>query len=148
ATLATPHHVRLYSIVVELAAQTGMWDYTQEFQAPAFRTFADWAMLTIFSLALVYLGWRRFWSSFDVLLVLIGGASAFRGQRDVWFLVLASLAVLVAQQSWNARERWTIVPREWFAPITTCVVAGVICILGYRGFSEVKIHENTARVYP
>src|SRR5262245_49233601 len=93
ATLVTPYHVRLYSIVIELSAQTGMWDYTQEMQAPPFRTVADWAMLAMFSFALVWLGWRRSWSSFEVLLVCVAAASAFRGQRDIWFLVLASLAI-------------------------------------------------------
>src|SRR5690242_3490059 len=35
ATLLTPNHIRVYSIVIELSAQTGMWEYTQEMQAPA-----------------------------------------------------------------------------------------------------------------
>lgn len=148
ATLVTPYHVRLYSIVIELAAQTGMWEYTQEMQAPAFRTIADWAMLGLFSLALVQLGWRRSWSSFEILLVLVAGASAFRGQRDVWFLVLAALAVFVSMPSREIRHRVSIVPRGRTASVMCCVAAGVICIIGYRGFSEAKIQENTEKIYP
>jgi hypothetical protein len=148
ATLVTPYHVRLYSIVVELAAQTGMWEYTQEMQALAFRTVADWVMLGMFSFALVLLGWRRSWSSFEVLLMFVAAASAFRGQRDIWFLVLASLAVLVSQQIRESRERSFIVPHGGLVPVTLVVAVGVMCILGYRGFSEAKIHENTAKLYP
>ncbi|HSF67873.1 MAG TPA: hypothetical protein VLA67_10650 [Nitrospiraceae bacterium] len=148
ATLVTPYHVRLYSIVVELSAQTGMWEYATEMQAPTFRTAADWAMLGMFSFALVWFGWRRSRSSFGVLLMCIAAASAFRGQRDIWFLVLASLAVLVSQQMRESCERSSIVPHGGFVPVTLVVAAGVMCILGYRGFSEAKIHENTAKIYP
>ena len=148
ATLVTPYHVRLYSIVVELSAQTGMWEYTQEMQAPPFRSLADWSMLALFSLTLVQLGRRTRWSSFEVVLVLAASVSAFRGQRDVWFLVLASLTVLAPLKFRETKERWSIAPRGWLVPITFSVVAGVIWILGYRGFSEAKIHENTAKLYP
>jgi hypothetical protein len=148
ATLVTPYHVRLYSIVAELAAQTGMWEYTTEMQAPTFRTVADWAMLGMFSIALVRIGRQKAWSSFEVLLICVAAASAFRGQRDIWFLVLASLAVLVSQQIRESRERSYIVPDGRFVSVTLVVALGVMCILGYRGFSEAKIHENTGKLYP
>jgi hypothetical protein len=148
ATLVTPYHVRLYSIVIELSAQTGMWEYAQEMQAPAFRTVADWAMLAIFSFALVWLGWRRSGSSFEVLLMCVAAASAFRGQRDIWFLVLASLAILVSQQVRESRERSSIMPHGGLVPVTLVVAVGVACILWYQGLSEAKIQENTTKVYP
>jgi hypothetical protein len=148
ATLVTPYHVRLYSIVVELSTQTGMWEYAQEMQAPPFRSFADWSMLALFSLTLVQLGRQTPWSSFEVVLVLAASFSAFRGQRDVWFLVLASLTVLAPLKFRGTEERGPIAPRGWLVPIALSVVGGVICILGYRGFSEAKIHENTAKLYP
>jgi len=148
ATLVTPYHVHLYSIVVDLSTQTGMWEYTQEMQAPPFRTVADWAMLGIFSAALVWLGGRRSRSSFEVLLMCVAAASAFRGQRDIWFLVLASLAILVSPRMGESRERSSIVLHGGLVPVTLVVAVGVMCILGYRGFSEAKIHENTAKLYP
>jgi hypothetical protein len=148
ATLVTPYHVRLYSIVVELSAQTGMWEYAQEMRAPAFRTMADWAMLAMFSFALVRLGWRKSWSSFEVLLMCVAAASAFRGQRDIWFLVLACLTVIVSQDSQSTKRQWSILPPGILVPATLFVLLGAVCILGYRGFSEAKIHENTAKLYP
>jgi hypothetical protein len=148
ATLVTPYHVRLYSIVVELSTQTGMWEYATEMQSPTFRTVADWAMLAMFSFALVWLGWRRSRSSFEVLLMCVAAASAFRGQRDIWFLVLASLAVLVSQQMRELHERSSIAPHGGLVPVTLVVTVVVMCILVYRGFSEAKIHENTAKIYP
>ena len=148
ATLVTPYHVRLYSIVVELSAQTGMWEYIKEMQAPAFRSIDDWAMLALVGIALVQLGWRRSWSSFEILFLFVAGASAFRGQRDVWFLVLAAVVVLLPIQIRETKKRWSIVPRGRAAPVACCVAAAVICIAGFRGFSEVKIQENTGKIYP
>jgi hypothetical protein len=148
ATLVTPYHARLYSVVVMYAGQTGFWDFVQEMQAPPFRSLVDWSMLALFSLTLVQLGRRTAWSSFEVVLVLVASVSAFRGQRDVWFLVLASLTVLAPLKFRETKERWSIAPCGWFVPVAFSVVAGVICILGYRGFSEAKIHENTAKLYP
>ncbi len=148
ATLVTPYHVHLYSIVVELSAQTGMWEYATEMQALTFRIMADWAMLGMFSFALVWLGWRRSWSSFEVLLMCVAAASAFRGQRDIWFLVLASLAILVSAQTRKPGERSSIVPPGGLVPVTLVVAVGVVCIMGYQGWSEAKIQDNTAKVYP
>ena len=148
ATLITPHHVRLYSIVVELAAQTGMWEYTQEMQALPFRSIADWAVLGLFSVALMHLGWKRSWSSFEILLMAVAAVSAFRGQRDVWFLVLASLAILVLRQSSAANPSVPVLPGLRVAPIACVVIIGVAFILQHRGFSEARVQDNTAKIYP
>jgi hypothetical protein len=149
ATLVTPHHVKLYAVIVELSAQTGMWEYTQEMQAPAFRAAADWAMLAVFCFALIQLGRRLLLaSSFEMLLLLVAAVSAFRGQRDLWFLILASLAALVPIQPRESTRRWSIVPRSGLVPINILVVIGSVLILGYRGISEAEIQHNTARVYP
>jgi hypothetical protein len=40
------------------------------------------------------------------------------------------------------------VPDGRFVSVTLVVALGVMCILGYRGFSEAKIHENTGKLYP
>ncbi|MGE5709276.1 MAG: hypothetical protein ACM34B_03695, partial [Nitrospira sp.] len=68
-TLINPYHVHLYSVVVTYAGQTGFGEYIQEMQAPPFRSLADWAMLGMFALALVWLGRRWSRSSFEVLLI-------------------------------------------------------------------------------
>ena len=148
ATLLTPYHVRLYSIVVELSAQTGMWEYATEMQAPTFRTMTDWAMLGIFSVALFRLGWRRSSSSFEVLLTCVAAVCAFRGQRDSWFLVLACLTIMVSHESQSIKRQWSMLPSRMLVPATLVVFVGAVCILGYRGFSEAKIGENTAKLYP
>src|SRR5574340_1132504 len=149
ATLLTPHHVKLYAVVAELSAQTGMWEYTQEMQAPAFRSAVDWVMLAVFCGALIQLGHRLLTvSSFEGLLLLVAAASAFRGQRDIWFLILASLVVLVTGQRRERIVRWAIVPRGGLVPVCVSVAIGSILILGHRGISEAEIQHNTEKLYP
>lgn len=148
ATLLTPHHVHLYTTVVQLSAQTGMWEYALEMQAPAFRTAADWAMLVLFALALARLGWRRSWSSFEIVLLAVAGASAFRGARDTWFLVLAAIVVVVSKEPGETKSYPTTVPRSGIAAVIALVIVGVVCITEYRDLSPQKIRENTAEIYP
>lgn len=148
ATLFTPYHVRLYSIVFELSAQTGMWEYAQEMQAPAFRSVADWAVLGLFSFTLVRLGRRRSWSSFEVLFLCVAAVFAFRGQRDIWFLALACLASIVSNDSQSNAGRRSMVSPHIFGPALLFVIIGAICIVGFRGVSESKILENTGKQFP
>ena len=148
ATLLTPNHIRLYRIVGELSAQTGMWEYTQEMHAPAFRSITDWAMLGIFAAALVQIGWRKAWSPFEILLLLGGSVSAFRGQRDVWFLVMSAIVVLAPKEVCRTQNCHSIGLRRGLVPISLLVAAGTLCILAYRGITSERIQQETAKVYP
>ena len=148
ATLITPYHVHLYSIVIQLSAQTGMWEYSQEMQAPAFRTAADWAMLLLFILALVRLGWRRSWSSFEILMLLVAGASGFRGLRDAWLLVLAAMLVLTSQSSDESKKATHGFSQYGLAAIIVLVTVGVVWMISYRDLSHERIQESTAKIYP
>ena len=148
ATLVSPYHVRLYSIVSELALQTGMWEYTQEMQALPFRSISDWAILGLFAAALIRMGWERRWSSFEIILLLVAAASAFRGQRDVWFLVMAAVVVLASKKIGETQNPASILPRGGLASVIVLIIVGVLCIIGYREFSPERIREDTAKIYP
>ncbi|HEU4686630.1 MAG TPA: hypothetical protein VFS39_19135 [Nitrospira sp.] len=148
ATLATPHHAELYRIIVELAAQTGMWEYTQEMQAPPFRSAGDWAMLALFAVALFRLGWRRSQSSFEWGLLLVAAASAFRGQRDIWFLVLASVAIIVSETRGRVKQHKYSLSRGALAAAILLICAGTLSIYWHRDISTGEILRNTEKVYP
>jgi hypothetical protein len=148
ATLITPYHVYLYSVVVTYAGQTGFWEFIQEMQAPSFRSLTDWAMLGMFSFALIQLGRRSSWSLFEVLLIIAAGITAFRGQRDVWCLVLASLVMFFSWKPQENKRQWNTIPGSALVPICFLVAVGAVALLGWRDFSKVKIQENTAKTYP
>jgi hypothetical protein len=148
ATFVTPYHVHLYSIAVQLSGQTGMWEYAQEMQAPTFRSAADWAMLLLFAFAIWRIGWQRSWSSFEILLLLVGGACAFRGARDAWFLVFATIVVLISKDADGRKNSVYVLSRSIVVAVVAGVTVGVLYIMEFRGFSSERIEENTAKLYP
>ena len=105
-------------------------------------------MLALFAAALMRFGWRRSWSSFEVLLLLAATFSGFRGQRDVWFLVMACLAIIVSRSTSAASPVTRLVPRHGLIPTAVCVAIGLVAIVTYRDFSESSIQQNTAKLYP
>lgn len=148
ATLVTPYYAHLHSVVLLFAGQTGFGDIVQEMQAPPFRSLGDWSMLALFSLTLIRLGWQRTWSSFEVLLIFVASIAAFRGQRDVWFLVLGAITVLAPTKIGDVSERRFILSRGWLIPITCLVSVGVIGILAHRELTNEKIRQNMEKFYP
>lgn len=148
ATLINPHHIRLYGIVAELLTQTGMWEYTDELQSPAFRTTPDWAMLFLLSLALFRMGRQRSSSSFEVIFMLVATVCAFRGARDVWFLVMATVAVcLTPKTNKDQMPDWHMARPIQLTTIGL-IILGIVSIVGYREFSQEQVLANTAKVFP
>jgi hypothetical protein len=62
-----------------------------------FRGPVDWAVLALAGWSAFALGRRRLLSAFEVLLLASSAYFAFHAQRDVWFLVLAALAILTTE---------------------------------------------------
>jgi hypothetical protein len=132
ATLVTPYHVHVYEVVLQYATQKVALREIAECQALAFRDAWDWSALAVAAAAAFALGRRARLSGFDVLLLVSAGWFAFRGRRDVWFLVLAALAVVstarpvdtAEQVFWPTRPAWggvafialpVLVAYGWFA---------------------------------
>lgn len=148
ATLVNPYHVHVYSVVFDYASQAGFRDVISEMQAPTFRFLADWAMLVLFSYSLIMLGRRSSWSYFDVLLLGTAAYFAFRGQREAWLLVVAAVSVIRSYETHESAVQPSGIPTVPLVPVALCVIVGVVCLIGYRGLSNAKIQENTARLYP
>ena len=104
ATLVNPYHVRLYFVVVEYATQSGPFRFVHELMALEFREISDWVMLALAAAATFTLGRRQRLSSFDVLLLAATAFFAFRARRDLWFLVVAALAVLTSSPLFSLKE--------------------------------------------
>jgi hypothetical protein len=94
ATLANPYHVRLYEAVFDHATQKKALVYVAEMRALEFRDPWDWCLPVAVAAAAFALGRRQRLSSFDVLLLAASSWFAFRARRDIWFPVLAALAIV------------------------------------------------------
>jgi hypothetical protein len=149
ATLVNPYHVRIYRVVLEYATQPGPFRYVNELLALTFRDLWDWVMLILAASAAFALGRRQRLSSFDVLLLASAGVFAFRSRRDLWFLVLASAAILATQ---NTRPiapsaRFLLKPRQWIVVSITlaALIGSIVCL---RDFSERNMRREVAKIYP
>ena len=109
ATLLTPYHVRIYVEIFEYASKSDTFNLVYELLAPAFRMPWDWAMPALIGAAAFALGRERDLSAFDVLLLAVTTFLALRARRDVWFAVLAALAVLATPR------RTDVAPANLFA---------------------------------
>jgi hypothetical protein len=94
ATFLNPYHVRLYGVILEYSTQHGPFRFVNELKALEFREPSDWVVLGLTGTALFFLGRRSSCSLFDLALVASTAFFAFRARRDLWFVVLADLAVL------------------------------------------------------
>jgi hypothetical protein len=149
ATLLNPYHVRLYFVVVEYATQPGPFQFINELRAPDFRELSEWVMLALAAAAIFVLGRRHRLSTFDVLLLAAAGFFAFRARRDLWFLVLAAVAVLADRQSGPvaASERFAFTwPR--FAVVFAAIALLIPAVWQARRLSDGTLDRAVADVFP
>jgi hypothetical protein len=95
ATLVNPYGIRIYLPVYDAITAIHPSLYLQEFQAPRFHSIFDWIMLAITLGGSFVLGRQRRIRLFPALLLASGTVLSFRAARDVWFVVVAALIVLV-----------------------------------------------------
>jgi hypothetical protein len=156
ATLVNPSHVQLYRVVVEYATQSGPFHGINELRAMEFRETADWVVLLLGAAAVFALGRRRRLSSFEMLLLASAAILAFRSRRDLWFLVLASSAILASGVASAPREEALGAltrprsPSDWRCwVIATVLLGGLIGLLAWqRDLSEENLRRKVAGVFP
>ncbi len=93
ATLATPYHVRIYGVLRDVSAQTGVYYFNLEMQAMQFREIWHWVALGLV-LSAAFMAGRRPPSRFLAVMSTLGVFVSFRSGRDVWFVVVCATVVL------------------------------------------------------
>ena len=149
ATLLNPYHVRLYGVVLEYAAQPGPYNLINELKALEFRGPYDWATLALAGAAAFALGRRRRLGSFEVMLLVSSAYFSFRARRDLWFVVVAALAILASGPHTAVSEvqrfRWTPLLRlAWAAALIALTAVAV----WRQDLSEAQLQRTVAAVYP
>jgi hypothetical protein len=149
ATLVNPYHVRVYGVVLEYATQPGPFRFVNELKALEFREAPDWVMLALAGGAAFALGRRQRLSSFEVLLLAAAAFFAFRARRDLWFLVLASVAVLSAlgPRTAPAAERFALTRRRLAALVVGLALLAALTARA-RDLSAANLARKVAGVFP
>jgi hypothetical protein len=149
ATMINPYYARLYQVVLEYATQPGPFRFVNELKALEFREPSDWVMLALAGGAAFSLGRRRPLRSFDVILLAAAAFCAFRARRDLWFLVLASLAVLTGFGS------KVVAPGACFdltlrrRAVLAAALAGLMALTAWaRDLSAANLERKVADVFP
>lgn len=155
ATLANPYREGLYRVVAEYASQSGPFRCVNELRALEFREVPDWVMLWLGVAAVFALGRRRRLSSFEVLLLASAGAFAFRSRRELWFLVLASVAILANRRAARggrvpeaASENPLRLTWKQRAALAACLAGWIGLLAWQRGLSEENMQRKVAGVFP
>lgn len=94
ATFLTPYHYLLYKQIFEYIDQTGVFLNISELHPMLFRSPESWLVLMLTITTAFFLGWRREWRPFPILLFLMGAFLAFRTRRDAWFLAATAIWVI------------------------------------------------------
>ncbi len=149
ATLVNPYHVRLYGVVLEYATQPGPFRFVNELKALEFREVPDWVMLALGAAAAFTLGRRPRLDTFETLLLVMAGVFAFRARRDLWFLVVASLAVLATANRGAVPDTARLrLPRRHVLALGV-MLAGVVLLLAWcRDLREERLRDTVAEVFP
>jgi hypothetical protein len=149
ATLLNPYGAGLYVVVYQYAAQRETYDLVLELLAPTFRMPWEWAMPVLVGAAAWALGRRRDRSLFDAILLAAAAFLALRARRDIWFAVLAALAVLVSKNRADQPEADGL-PVRWSRRVF--VALGVSAVLGVASrrfdLSQPHLDAKVADVYP
>jgi hypothetical protein len=149
ATLINPYHVRLYGVIAEYATQPLAFELVTEHRAMEFRGPVDWAVLAIAGWAAFALGRRTRLGAFEVLVLVSAAYFSFHTRRDLWFVVLAAIAILTAGGLLPGR----LTDRFALYRARVAIVAGtVVFLLGIialgRGLSPAGLQQAVDEIYP
>jgi hypothetical protein len=147
ATLVNPYGARLYVVVWEYASQPVAFDVINELRSPDFRMPYEWAFLALAGAAAFALGRRTRPSVFDLLLLAGAALAAFRARRDIWFLVVVSLAMLTSGPR-PAEANPFLLSRGRALVVGVGLALFVVLVGVYRNLSEPRLEEAVAREYP
>lgn len=138
----------LYSTIVEYARQVAPYRYIQEHTALSFRSFPDWVALVVVGAGVFALARRQKPWLFEVLLLASAAYFSFRARRDVWFVVIAAVALITMSRSIaTAAERFTLTKLR--ALFIVGVVVAVLLVVGQiRNISENRLAAAVAEEYP
>lgn len=150
ATLANPYHVRLYAVILELATQPAPYRLVVEHLAMGFRMPWNWAVLGLTGAAAFALGRRAKLSTFDVLLLVTTAYFSFHTQRDVWFVVLAAVGIIVTgrRRTGVGPDSFVLTPRGAFAVVALVTVALLATGRKCGSLTERGLEQKVAATFP
>lgn len=147
ATLATPYGVNIYRPVIEIGSNRAVYNLIIELAAPAFRQPANWVFLLVALAAAFTVGRHRQLHLFPVSMLAGGAYLSFATSRDMWFLVIVSVAIVA--MTWGDRRRPR--PELPWRSAAIGVLGLLVPVVGLainRNLSETNLEAEVAKTYP
>jgi len=148
ATLATPYHVKIYAVLLDLLRQGGLYNLLSELKAMEFRTAPDFFVLLLTLLAAFMVGRRQAVKPFWILLFLTSALLAFRSRRDVWFVATIAVVLIPASSSVIPSGGRYIV--SWGQRLLIIAAVGILLVLTAHAnhVSESELQLAVAKTFP
>jgi len=129
--LFTPYTYHLYEVAWQYAHSTATRDYIVEMHAMDFLWPQHYVRLLLVLAAGFALGYRRSWNMFAIALLVVSAIIAFRQQRDAWFVVLVSIAVIAdacspQKPDWRKLPRGLVLEAGITAALVVTLLVGVV----------------------
>lgn len=144
-----PYGPRLYYVVLEYSRSKYTYSMIIELFAPLFENTYEYFELFVAAAAFFALGWRRRIDLFKAVLLTIAAITAFRTQRDGWFLSLVALAV-IADTLRDDERTDTVLPLRvhGFAVVGAMVCACLFLVGENTDFTPRDLDRTAAAIYP
>jgi len=104
AILINPYHFHIYSILLDTMRLGDLYRLVRELQSLPFRSLPDWLVLFLVLAAAFVMGRAQKVNPFWLLLFVGSAFVSFRGNRDVWFVVIVAATIIARYAGGRARR--------------------------------------------
>jgi hypothetical protein len=158
ATLLTPYSYHTYQVAWQYAHSTATYNYIAEMHAMNFRWTEHYVRLLLAMAACFSLGKRRPLNLFGLALLATAALVSFRQQRDAWFMVLTSIAVIADAhfseataaplQELQTATGWYNLSREKIATVLLVAAAFLIAVFRYVPSDRESLLVKVGQTFP
>lgn len=148
ATILTPYHIHLHSMIFDLIAKSGSFSSISEMQAMNFRTLDNWAVLglTIGAFSLVT-GMKRHKATMLIMLI-SGTLLSFKSLRDIWLITLLSTFTIAINIKKDNHPRPFTIPKSQMLGTAFIVGLFIITLLANQKLNNTYLKELLGNTLP
>jgi hypothetical protein len=147
ALAANPYHIQIYWILAETMSLGGLYGLVSELQALPFRSFPDWLVLFLVAAAAFMAGRAQRVSPFWLLLFVGSAVVSFRGNRDVWFVVVVAVTIFARYSGDHASQRFQLTSRLRVVVLVTVALLLALSVSAYH-ISNPELQKIIGKSYP
>ena len=147
AIVVNPYHFHIYSILLDTLRLGELYRLVSELQALPFRSLADWLVLLLVIMAAFVVGRSQRVSPFWFLLFAGSAFVSFRGNRDVWFVVIVAATIVARYQGDQTIQQFHVTSRLQVLIVLATALLLALTIGAYH-ISNPELQKRVSQTYP